>query len=84
MPVELGEEIAIERVARTRGIHSADLDAGHAAAQFNLGVMYDFGWGVPQDDVEAVAWTRQAAEQGDASKDTQPCRRPPFRRSTSL
>ena len=30
------------------------------------GYMYATGEGVPQDGVEAVAWYRQAAEQGDA------------------
>ena len=39
---------------------------GHAKAQTRLGVMYDTGKGVAQDDVEAVAWYRQAAEQGIA------------------
>ena len=38
----------------------------HAKAQFNLGVMYDAGEGVPQDDKEAVKWWRLAAEQGVA------------------
>jgi hypothetical protein len=41
-------------------------DAGDAAAQFNLGFAYSFGEGVPQDDVQAVSWFRQAAEQGHA------------------
>ena len=36
-------------------------------AQYNLGVMYDNGDGVPQDYKEAVKWYRLAAEQGDAS-----------------
>ena len=35
-------------------------------AQFNLGVMYNTGRGVAQDDKQAVAWYRKAAEQGDA------------------
>ena len=39
---------------------------GNAEAQFNLGVMYDKGEGVPQDDTEAVKWYRKAAEQGYA------------------
>ena len=39
---------------------------GNAPAQFNLGLMYDHGYGVPQDDAEAVKWYRLAAEQGDA------------------
>ena len=39
---------------------------GNAAAQFNLGVMYENGQGVRQDYVQAVQWYRKAAEQGDA------------------
>ncbi len=39
-------------------------EQGDANAQFNLGVMYDMGQGVPQDDTEAVRWYRLAAEQG--------------------
>ena len=40
---------------------------GDASAQFNLGVMYAEGQGVPQDYVQAVKWYRLAADQGDAS-----------------
>ena len=39
-------------------------EQGNASTQFNLGVMYEDGRGVKQDDVEAVKWYRQAAEQG--------------------
>ena len=41
-------------------------EQGNANAQYNLGVMYANGNGVPQDDVEAVKWYRLAADQGDA------------------
>ena len=41
-------------------------ELGNAWAQNNLGVMYQNGEGVPQDDAEAVRWYRLAAEQGDA------------------
>ena len=41
-------------------------EQGNAAAQFNLGVMYENGQGVRQDYVQAVQWYRKAAEQGDA------------------
>ena len=41
-------------------------EQGDADAQFNLGVMYDEGDGVPQDYKEAFKWYRLAAEQGDA------------------
>jgi TPR repeat protein len=39
---------------------------GNVRAQFNLGVMYAKGDGVPQDDKTAVKWFRLAAEQGNA------------------
>ena len=41
-------------------------EQGHAQAQFNLGMMYVTGQGVPQDDHAAVTWYRRAAEQGSA------------------
>jgi TPR repeat protein len=37
---------------------------GRAMAQFNLGVMYAEGQGVPQDYAEALKWYRMAAAQG--------------------
>ena len=36
----------------------------YAAAQFYLGLMYDDGEGVPEDDVTAYAWLNIAAAQG--------------------
>ena len=41
-------------------------DQGDADAQYNLGVMYGKGRGIPQNDAEAVKWYRKAAEQGYA------------------
>ena len=41
-------------------------EQGHATAQFNLGICYDYGQGVAQDYNEAVKWYRKAAEQGYA------------------
>lgn len=38
----------------------------HANVQYNLGVSYEKGLGVPQDHQQAVTWYRQAAEQGHA------------------
>ena len=35
-----------------------------AVAQYNLGLMYANGRGVPKDDAEAVKWLRKAAEKG--------------------
>ena len=42
-------------------------EQGDAKAQFNLGVMYDSGEGVPQDDHKALKWYRMAADQGDVN-----------------
>jgi TPR repeat protein len=41
-------------------------EQGDAEAQCTLGFLYRKGQGVPQDDAQAVAWTRKAAEQGHA------------------
>ena len=45
-------------------------ERGDAAAQFNLGLMYENGRGVPQDYAQAVTWYKRAAEQGDAIAQT--------------
>ena len=42
-------------------------EQGNASAQFFLGMAYDKGEGVPQNDAEAAKWFRCAAEQGDAA-----------------
>ena len=41
-------------------------EQGLAQAQYNIGLMYHNGQGVPQDYKEAAKWYRRAAEQGDA------------------
>ncbi|OFW08031.1 MAG: hypothetical protein A3H96_21780 [Acidobacteria bacterium RIFCSPLOWO2_02_FULL_67_36] len=41
-------------------------DQGDVTAQFNLGVSYANGRGVPQEYAQAVTWYRKAAEQGEA------------------
>jgi len=41
-------------------------EQGDLRAQYNLGVYYANGRGVPEDNVEAVRWYRLAAEQGYA------------------
>ncbi len=59
--------------AYKRGDYSAALgewrplaEQGRAAAQYNLGVLYRKGQGVPRDYVEAAKWFRKAAAQGHA------------------
>jgi TPR repeat protein len=39
---------------------------GHAAAQLKLGMMYEGGRGVDQDEEEAIRWYQHAADQGEA------------------
>ena len=39
-------------------------EQGYAKAQYNLGVLYNKGIGVPQDYTEAMKWYRKSAEQG--------------------
>ena len=41
-------------------------EQGDARAQYNLGVLYRKGRGVPQDDVQARRWYEKAAAQGQA------------------
>jgi TPR repeat protein len=60
-----------------RALHKADNTAeaprwyrkaaeqGHAAAQFNLGSMYENGEGGLAKEAEAARWYRKAAEQND-------------------
>lgn len=43
----------------------AAAEQGDPEAQYNLGVMYAKGKGVPKNHKTAVAWYRKAAEQGD-------------------
>lgn len=38
--------------------------SGNADAQRALGILYEFGRGVPQDDQQAVFWYQKAADQG--------------------
>jgi TPR repeat protein len=40
-------------------------EAGDASMQVQVGQMYDFGQGVPQDDAEALNWYLRAAEAGN-------------------
>ncbi|MBR0713031.1 tetratricopeptide repeat protein [Bradyrhizobium liaoningense] len=41
-------------------------ERGNAAAQSQLGFMFETGRGVPQNYTEAAMWYRRAAEQGDS------------------
>ena len=52
---------------RPKSCFARPLSRAMPAHSYNLGVMYFTGRGVPQNDAEAVAWLRQAAEQGHAN-----------------
>lgn len=39
----------------------------YGPAEFQVGQLYDFGFGVVQDDREALSWYRKAAEHGSAA-----------------
>jgi hypothetical protein len=41
-------------------------EQGNPAAEVGMGKLYDFGWGVPQDRVQATSWYQKAADQGFA------------------
>lgn len=45
-------------------------EQGSASVQFNLGLIYHHGEGVPQDYTQAMQWYRRAAEQGHAGGQT--------------
>ena len=44
--------------------YTAAADHGHASAQYNLGVIYQHGKGVPKNDQMAFKWFQDAAEGG--------------------
>ncbi len=54
------------RLAEAVSLWRPCAEQGLADAQYNLGLMYQNGHGVPQDDAEAARWYRLAAEQGYA------------------
>ena len=39
----------------------------HPSAEFHMGQVYDFGFGVERSETEALAWYRKAAEHGSAA-----------------
>jgi len=39
-------------------------EKGDARAQFDLGFMHAYGWGLPRNPAEALVWYRKAADQG--------------------
>ncbi len=69
-----GQDYDAGLAAYERGDYAAALkewkplaEQGGAAAQYDLGLMYANGQGVPRDYVQAVKWYRRAAEHGHAA-----------------
>ena len=60
IPAGVGAQSPVAEFWRARA------EEGDALGQVNIGVMYENGRGVPEDDAEAVRWFRLAAEQGNA------------------
>ena len=56
-------EVTEENKAKAAKLFREAAEQGHVSSQFNLGVMYDTGVGVPEDKGEATKWIRKAAEQ---------------------
>ena len=62
---EFDAEFGLDYVAVLEfGAVRALAEQGDIEAQFDLGLMYDRGEGMPEDDAEAVRWYHRAAEQG--------------------
>ena len=58
---------AVEEKSKVPHAPPKDLsEQGNAEAQFNLGLIYYLGDGIPRDYKEAVKWYTKAAEQGNA------------------
>ena len=59
-----GEQVLKEAGRAARYCHEAAL-LGHRGAQYNLGLMYAKGLGLPQDRELALLWLQYAADAGD-------------------
>ena len=64
---ELGDAVAAARsgdyATALRGL-SPLAEGGDARAQFDIGFMHAYGWGVQRNPAEALTWYRKAANQG--------------------
>ena len=63
VPAAFAEDPSPEEIARI----TAAAEKGEVWAQYNLGILYENGEGVPENDATAVKWYRKAAEQGIAN-----------------
>lgn len=78
---EAKDEIALQKIGwiyavikqdyvKAKGHFLGAAELGDAYAQFNLGLMYQYGMGVDASNQEAIRWYRMAADQGLAEAQT--------------
>ncbi|MDR3020557.1 MAG: hypothetical protein LBU66_06605 [Treponema sp.] len=63
---EEGDESAISELKKSFEAVRKAAETGDAAAQFNLGIHYDYGFGIDESDENAFKWYEKAANQGNA------------------
>jgi hypothetical protein len=63
--VQAKELVNQNRYSEALPIFKLLAEQGLANAQFDLGLMYQYGKGVAKDDAQAIHWYRKAAAQGD-------------------
>jgi hypothetical protein len=73
-PIGWGAEIDKGQAAYDSGDYQTAItewqplaEAGHAAGQFGMGLLYANGFGVPLDDAQALRWYQLAADQQHAN-----------------
>ena len=61
--IKVGHAAKLEGVGKEQSELARQAKAGNARAQYNLGVAYKIGDGVPKDDKKALDWYQKAAAQ---------------------
>ena len=64
--LQFAREGATQDYAQAAHWYLKAADQSHSLAQFNLGIMYGVGQGVPRDEAKSLGWMRKAADLGDA------------------
>ena len=64
--LRFAQEGAAQDYAQAAQWYLKAADQSHALAQFNLGIMYAAGQGMPRNEAESMVWMQKAADLGDA------------------
>lgn len=64
--VKFANEGAAQDYAQAAHWYLKAAEQSHGLAQFNLGMMYAMGQGMPRDEAKALVWIQTAANLGDA------------------